>query len=246
MERMVPRPSPEVFAQNREYLRQAQEKLQALEDAGEDTEEPLRRAMEKEQQEDAEMEALMQAFVQQNPGERNFEIGGPETQKLYDQFIAAPETKRNRAEKFTCSYCKKSSPVKLSLCARCKKVSYCSKECQRKAWKSHKIECVPVDKVPKALPLTWAEVEAHGGMPVEGRTLEVRAMLDESVMRQVFGCKDRTGQVRRIAAYTNSRKIPGLKQGAILRWKNPSFHYFMDGSSGGRIEEEDLVNISVR
>jgi uncharacterized C2H2 Zn-finger protein len=26
-------------------------------------------------------------------------------------------------------------------CGRCKKVSYCSKECQRAAWKSHKKKC---------------------------------------------------------------------------------------------------------
>jgi hypothetical protein len=93
--------------------------------------------------------------------------------------------------------------------------------------------------------LTWEQVEAHGGAPVERRTLEVRAMLDESITRQVFSCKDRVGGIKRVAAYTNSRAIPGLKQGALLKWKNPRFHHFMDGSSGARIEEEDLVNVTV-
>mmetsp|Transcript_21371 Transcript_21371/g.31679 ORF Transcript_21371/g.31679 Transcript_21371/m.31679 type:complete len:92 (-) Transcript_21371:99-374(-) len=86
-------------------------------------------------------------------------------------------------------------------------------------------------------PLTWDEVEAHRGVPVQGKALEVRAMLEQSLTRQVFVCKDRAGTVRKVAAYTNSRAIPGLKPGSILRWKNPRYHYFMDGSGGARIEE---------
>ena len=70
--------------------------------------------------------------------------------------------------------------------------------------------------------------------PDFGRRL--RVMHDESVMRPVFGCKDRTGVVRRLAVYTSSRSLPGLSTGAVLRWKNPRFHYFMDGSSGARIQ----------
>jgi len=107
---------------------------------------------------------------------------------------------------------------------------------------------VPWEKArePKTLDLTWEQVESYSGAPVQGRTLEVRAMLDESMMmRQVFQCKDRVGVIRRVAAYTNSRGIPGLKQGALLRWKNPRFHCFADGSSGARIEEEDLKDITI-
>jgi hypothetical protein len=48
-----------------------------------------------------------------------------------------------------------------------------------------------------------------------------------------------------IAAYTNDRRIPGLQQGSVIRWKNPRFHYFIDGSSGARIEEEDLPNLKI-
>jgi hypothetical protein len=94
--------------------------------------------------------------------------------------------------------------------------------------------------------LTWEQVEAHQGAPVTGKTLEVRVMLDESSpIRQVVSCKDRVGAVHRIAAYTDARFIPGLEIGSFLRWKNPRYHSFMDGSSGGRIEEEDLPNITV-
>eukprot|EP00984_Skeletonema_dohrnii_P019928 scaffold9624_cov79-Skeletonema_dohrnii-CCMP3373.AAC.1 len=78
------------------------------------------------------------------------------------------------------------------------------------AWKAHKTTCVPIDKEPKSLPQTWAQVESHGGSRVEGKTLEVRAILDESMTRQIFQCKDRVGVVKRIAAYTSDRRIPGL------------------------------------
>ena len=63
--------------------------------------------------------------------------------------------------------------------------------------------------------------------------------------RQVLECKDRVGAVRRIAAYTDSRGFAGVASGKVLRWTNPRFHYFMDGSSGARIEEDDLVNVTI-
>ena len=39
--------------------------------------------------------------------------------------------------------------------------------------------------------------------------------------------------------------MSGLSTGAVLRWKNPRFHYFMDGSSGARIEDGDVANIQI-
>jgi hypothetical protein len=51
--------------------------------------------------------------------------------------------------------------------------------------------------------------------------------------------------VRTVAAYTDSRSIAGVAPGKVLRIKNPRFHYFMDGRSGTRVEQEDLANVTV-
>ena len=64
-------------------------------------------------------------------------------------------------------------------------------------------------------------------------------------VRSRMECKDRDGKVLIIAAYTDSRTIPGIASGKILRWKNPRFHWFLDGTSGCRIEQSDLSNITV-
>lgn len=248
MERMHPRPSEAVFAQNQKFLKDADKKLQKFARQGHDVETAFRKALESQQGSMLEMDALAQAWKKENPNSNHFEVGGPETQRLYEQFTAAPKSSDRRGAVYTCDHCKKSSTVKLLVCSRCKKVAYCSKECQKTAWKAHKKTCIPWTKEsePKNLALSWDELEAFGGRPAEGKILEVRAMLDESMSRQVFQCKDRVGKVRRIAAYNNSRRIPGLQQGSIIKWKNPRFHYFMDGSSGARIEEDDLVNVTVK
>eukprot|EP00977_Amphora_coffeiformis_P022399 scaffold10860_cov182-Amphora_coffeaeformis.AAC.16 len=245
MERMRPRPSDAVFAEHRELSRQADKKLRTFPRA--DVEAAMKKAIDEQARSEIDRNALFQAWAAEHPGETHFEMGGRQTQDLYDKVVAKPTAKDTRAENFTCAYCHKTSTKKLLCCARCKTVSYCGKDCQKAAWKAHKTQCVKWDKEkePKTLCLTWDQVEAHDGAPVLRRTLEVRAMLDESVTRQVFQCKDRVGTIRRVAAYTNSRKIPGLKPGALLQWKNPRFHYFMDGSSGARIEEDDLENITI-
>lgn len=248
MEDMHPRPSENIFKQNRQWLKEHEEKLNKLRKKhGEKTVTmALRRAIEDKNKSEVERRAMMQAMSRQNPGQRHFEWGGStEFQELYDQMMFAPPTSSKRADKFSCDFCSKPSSNKLLLCSRCKKVAYCNKECQKAAWKAHKSVCKPVDKAPKSQPLTWDQLEAHKGAEVRGKTLEVRAVLDESMMGQVYTCKDRVGTLRRVAAYTKSRSIPGLKQGALLRWKNPRFHYFMDGSSGARIEEGDLSNITI-
>lgn len=140
--------------------------------------------------------------------------------------------------------------------AGCRLVFYCNATCQRAAWKGHKAECKRArqtngaKKTPRRLPLTWAQLEDTGpDVPATGKTLEVSAVLDESVipgvLRQVMQCKDRVGELRRVAAYTSGKVIPRLAPGNVMRWKNPRFHYFLDGSSGARIEDEDLPNITV-
>ena len=250
MERMHPRPHAEVFKQNQYFCRQHEKELQKFrnEGKGAEVDAAIKKAMEKQMGGQTEMNAMARAFQTQNPGKSTFEFGGEETQKLYEQFAATPDYEKNvRVDLHTCAYCHKVSEEELKFCAKCRKVVYCNRDCQKKAWKAHKKICIPADsdKVISAR-LTWAQLEALDGQTASGRTLEVRAVLDESVMRQVVQCKDRNGEMKRVAAYTDSRNIPGLKPGAVLRWKNPRFHYFMDGSSGARIEEEDLVNILVK
>jgi hypothetical protein len=119
MDRMIPRPSPEIYDLNRSYLRTADVKLRNLKQAGEQgVDEAIRNALEELNASLMERDALMQAWAEQNPGKRNMEYGGPEIQKLYDLIVAPPEPKANRAEKFTCSYCKVSSKTKLLQCGR--------------------------------------------------------------------------------------------------------------------------------
>ena len=45
MEKMVPRPTEQIWEMNREYLRRADEKLKRFEDAGEDVQSAMRKAM---------------------------------------------------------------------------------------------------------------------------------------------------------------------------------------------------------
>ncbi|XP_071084689.1 uncharacterized protein [Haliotis cracherodii] len=44
-----------------------------------------------------------------------------------------------------CSFCEKKSP-KLKACSKCHLTPYCSKECQRKDWKRHKLWCEGIQK----------------------------------------------------------------------------------------------------
>lgn len=244
MELMQPRPSEEVFEQNRQWKKEKEEELRKFAEAGEDVESAIRRAVDREDSDELEMDAMKQTMARLNPGQTEFELGGTDSQEIYDEFIKGPQGNKSRADVFTCSYCGKTGTKKLATCSRCKKPSYCGRECQSAAWSAHKKDCIKTDKEPKKLHLTWEQVEVHQGAPAKG-TLEVKAIKDESMMRQVFQCKDRVGMCRRIAVYTNSRQIPGLRVGATVKWKNPRFHFFMDGSCGARIEEEDLEDLVV-
>jgi len=254
MERMQPRPSEETFEEQRRWRDDYRDKLDRFASQPgqrDEVQSVLRRAIDKNHSGDLEVQAMTEKMASLNPGQTEFTIGGDESQqKIYDEFIRAPQGNENRADYYTCSYCDKTGTEKLLQCSRCKKVTYCSPDCQMAAWPAHrKNECVKVAKDQREVELkkqrlTWDQVEAHGGNPSPGK-LEIKAIKDESTTRQIFQCKDRTGMCRRIAADTDNRGIPGLRVGATITWKNPRFHYFTDGTSGARIEEQDLQNITV-
>lgn len=212
---------------------------------------PRKTLEEKKKQRQQERMALQQAWKKKNGNDEPIAFGKKETQELFEKFVAPPKVNTSkRVDVYTCGHCHRISRTVLMTCSRCHKASYCGRQCQKLAWKQHKKECRNVSTLkspPKSLPLTWEQVFVFNGEPVMGKTLEVRAILDQSAFtRQVFQCKDRAGDVRLVAAYTDTGMIPGLCQGAILKWKNPRFHRFLDGNTGARIEECDLANIFVK
>jgi hypothetical protein len=233
---------------HRKELARVERELKKLKAKGKNGEiqEAIATQMEQARAQDADLQSLTQAYARKHPGATNMEMGGKETQELYDQFVAKPPSSKEdqAADPYTCSYCRKNSTKQLPACARCKKQAYCSKACQKTHWKSHKKECQPVDTIPKgALPLTWAQLEEF--QFAEGKKLEVRYIQQEPGMRLIALCKDRAGVTKRVAAYTNSRDVSGFTPGKVMIWKNPRFHFFMDGSNGARIEEQDLANITI-
>eukprot|EP01036_Dinobryon_divergens_P024903 gene24903-33394_t len=251
-------PNDPNFVMHTNELERVERRMAELRGTGESTalSDAIRAAEQKQRSRDTEMAAMTEAWAKKNPGKDVFEFGGAETQEIYDQVASKPPSAAiDRTDKLVCGYCGKSSAEKLRLCSQCKSVAYCGTECQKSAWKGHKAFCKakgddrnsttgPEKKQPK-LPLTWEQVEAFGGLPAEGKVLEVRVMSIIAFGRQVMECKDRVGAVRRVAAYTDSRSLRGAAAGRVLRWKNPRYHYFMDGSSGARIEEEDVGDVSI-
>jgi hypothetical protein len=43
--------------------------------------------------------------------------------------VKPPEEPLDRADYYTCAYCGKTGTAKLLQCSRCKKVSYCGRDC---------------------------------------------------------------------------------------------------------------------
>lgn len=61
------------------------------------------------------------------------------------------EEKEDKVENYrerTCAKCQKTG-VNLSRCSRCKDTFYCSRDCQKEDWSSHKVKCVPPSQRPK-------------------------------------------------------------------------------------------------
>ena len=144
--------------------------------------------------------------------------------------------------KDACAFCGDSSKSPMD-CAACLTVCYCSQRCQKQDWKSHKAFCKAKQK--ERAPITWSQLESYNGIPAHGKVLEVTFVQQEPGLRLVARCRDSAGDYRRVAAYTNSRNIANFVAGTTLRWKNPRYYYFLDGSSGARIENDDLDDIEI-
>lgn len=163
----------------------------------------------------------------------------PVASALADMKPAAPKKVRKLK---ACNNCGDSSKYySLMKCSGCHKVVYCSQKCQKADWPSHKALCQAAKK--ERAPLSWQQLEEYGGMPARGKTLEVTFVRREPGLRLVALCRDSKGDFRRVAAYTTTRNIDGFVPGMTLRWKNPRYHYFLDGSGGARIENEDLKDV---
>ncbi|KAF3916306.1 hypothetical protein ABW21_db0203531 [Orbilia brochopaga] len=65
--------------------------------------------------------------------------------KVVEDWIKASEAPEIAAKETKCRICNKSGSKEEGLvgCPRCQKVRYCSKLCQKKDWKDHKLECAP-------------------------------------------------------------------------------------------------------
>ncbi|GBF91736.1 hypothetical protein Rsub_04040 [Raphidocelis subcapitata] len=95
----------------------------------------------------------------------------------------------------------------------------------------------------------WRALADRGpGVPAVGKTLEVRILsVNPPFMRWTCSAKDKRGRVATIAWYLEGGNSPpaGLRPGAVLRWRNPRYHMFIDGQVGARIEDEDLADIQI-
>jgi len=69
-----------------------------------------------------------------------------------------------RAAGAICSICRVTGAErKLMVCARCKSVKYCSRDCQKEAWKHHKVMCMSTDDAHALLDNLASQ---HNGSPL--------------------------------------------------------------------------------
>lgn len=88
------------------------------------------------------MEELLRKFKRYKKKEGKVELK-PRIRYFYMDYIHPSYFKSTEKEEIACNYCKKpQGTTKLDMCSACKKVYYCSKDCQVKDWKSgHKTQC---------------------------------------------------------------------------------------------------------
>lgn len=167
---------------------------------------------------------------------------GSDLKQAPSKITALKSNKKRRGNK-CCEHCGNTSR-NLMQCAGCQKVEYCSHICQKSDWKAHKMFCKARQRQREPA-LTWTQLESYGSLAAGGKYLEVKFVHPEAGLRLVAQCRDAVGDYRRVAAYTSSCNIPNFVPGKTLRWRNPRYHYFMDGTGGVRIEDEDLEDIQI-
>jgi len=208
---------------------------------GEEDHEAINETMDKVQE--AEHRAMAQQHAAEG-GRGPVILGSEASERLYDAVATNPNQQR-------CAQCGTRSD-KLLTCARCKDAKYCSKECQIEHFPVHKGPCKAKKKtgnanapVPKKMLTSWRELEDLEGDIAEDKILELR-IISQPVpfLRHSFEGKDHRNDVHTVAFYS-SRVPPGMALGRVMRWKNPHFHFFINGSKGARIEDEDLDDITI-
>lgn len=164
---------------------------------------------------------------------------------------------------------------KLLACARCLTARYCSKECQMAHYRTHKPSCLAaaasgkpakdtgnarasnatnprprlLTSGPSSDRVSWADLQRLQGMPAIGKVLEVKvATPPMPFLRYAFEGEDQKGDVRTVGFYLNGSSSllqTSLRQGKIVRWRDPRFHNFFGGQTGARIEDGDMRNVEI-
>ena len=142
----------------------------------------------------------------------------------------------------------KSSNRKLGLCSKCRKIKYCSRECQQQDWSTeHKRSCIPPAGDFTELGLTWADIREDPNLTTDPQKyLEIYITRDASLVRQIMIGKDRKGESNMVAIYTSEGRIKNLKINTMVRLKHAEFRVFLDGVNRGvKIQDEDLENMEI-
>ncbi|KAG2497545.1 hypothetical protein HYH03_004292 [Edaphochlamys debaryana] len=100
---------------------------------------------------------------------------------------------------------------------------------------------------------TWAELRKISPRAAVGQFIDLRVET-RPVPQFRWACDvyDKAGDVGRLAFHLEGQgaeggmpPVPGLGPGAVVRWRNPRFHTFLDDTTGGRIEDADLPYMRV-